>query len=197
MAPWRRTGARSIVDAARVIDFSIGDTGVSTAFSIPADGIGTGETAMRPVSRSDGPAIRRSGDSESDGVAAGSGVGVAVASVGCGGAGSDTASDGWPHAGALSNRTRPNPPQHRAPSTITTSPLAPMPNLYTSCSVARAVPAAQPSVVIAEPAHLGRTVEVEEETETEVDRAVLDELARRVREGLRLLERLDGPHREE
>jgi hypothetical protein len=79
-----------------------------SSVSIAVVGIGTGDTAMRPVSRSDGPAISRSGESESDGTAAGNGVGVPLGSVslvgvslvggvaffsaGCGGAGSDPAS---------------------------------------------------------------------------------------------------------
>src|SRR4030095_1746012 len=67
------------------------------------------------------------------------------------------------------------------------------PNVYTSARHASPVPCARSaaSVVVTEPAHLGRTVEVEQEAESEVDGPVLDELARGVRERLCFLERLD------
>src|SRR6185503_17824505 len=140
MTPLGRNGVGSIVDAARVIDFSVGDF-VPSPPSIVVD-IGVGATAMRPVSRNDGPAISRSGDSESDGVDGGSGAGVAAAVDSLAGA-TCSVSPAFCCAQTVpvNKSANPNPAPHRARKVITKPPRPTlMPNLYTSGYAARPVP---------------------------------------------------------
>src|SRR6185436_16208151 len=140
MTPLGRTGVGAMVEAARAIDFSVGDLVVPSP-SMVVD-IGVGAMAMRPVSRSDGPAISRSGESESDGTEGGSSAGVpgAVASpagAACGVSPAFCCAQTVP----VSKTANPSPAPHRAPKIIaTTSPPTLMPNLYTSGYAARAVP---------------------------------------------------------
>src|SRR3954469_25920504 len=91
----------------------------------------------------------------------------------------------------------PTPTQTSHRKTSQQPPQQPLrPHLYTSCpatraSHPRAIRLLLRSVIVPKPAHLRRTVEVEQKAEAEVDGAVLDQLPGRVGKRLCFFERLD------
>src|SRR5262245_28454838 len=111
MTPRGLTGTGSSDEAARAIDFSLGDLGVPS-FSIIVIGRGAGATAIRPVSRSDGPFISRSELDDDDGAASAGVAAVdAPSPVGSAVAGGEAAPGSgarcWPDAGPDSAITSP------------------------------------------------------------------------------------------
>src|SRR6185503_17237603 len=118
MTPLGRAGIGAIVEAAREIDFSVGDLVVPSP-SMVVD-IGVGAMAMRPVSRNDGPAISRSGESESDGTDGGGGVAVTDDASPAGVAGSVSPAFCCAQTVPVSRTANPNPMPHRAPKIIAT-----------------------------------------------------------------------------